>query len=194
MSKKTVPDNVVKFLHKASRLYGAYKEKEFCGEMFSQCSEAVTDSPIEQLFFVAIHAMAESVFCPLNQEAIFHPFADPVLRNGVYMSQQQQIGKYRVDFSLKQIGVGPDDIYRPIVIELDGHDFHDRDKAQRSYEKARDRYLVKQGYRVLHYTGSDIVADPFKAAFEALEMIGAMIGCCGPDDYNAKDPLGLIYR
>ena len=77
---------------------------------------------------------------------------------------------------------------RPLVVELDGHAFHDKDKRQRSYEKARDRYLVQQGLRVLHFTGSDVVADPHKVAYEVLEMLGVYSGSFRK--YNPADPLG----
>jgi very-short-patch-repair endonuclease len=74
-------------------------------------------------------------------------------------------------------------------VYLDGHDFHYKDKRQRSYEKARDREMVRAGYRVLHYTGSDVVADPLKVAYEALEFVGAFVGS-GREGYNKEDPLG----
>jgi len=56
-------------------------------------------------------------------------------------------------------------------VECDGHEFHDKDKKQRSYEKARDRYLQKEGYAVLHFTGSDIVSSPVFAATEVVSFL-----------------------
>jgi very-short-patch-repair endonuclease len=109
------------------------------------------------------------------------------LTHGIYIHPQDQVEKYRVDFVIYQHGIGPDEIFGPVIVELDGHDFHDKDKHQRSYEKARDRFLVKKGYRVLHFTGSDVVADPFKVAYEALEMVGCFSLRNG---YNKNDPLG----
>jgi hypothetical protein len=41
---------------------------------------------------------------------------------------------------LSQIGIGPDEHLRPIVVELDGNAFHHKHKKQRAYEKARDRF------------------------------------------------------
>ena len=110
---------------------------------------------------------------------------------GLYITPQAKIGTYRVDFLIEARCLGRSgDVYAPVIVELDGHDFHDKDKRQRSYEKARDRFLVKRGYRILHFTGSDVVADPFKVAYEALEMVGVFAGS-GADGYDPKNPIGI---
>lgn len=75
-----------------------------------------------------------------------------------------QIDNYRVDFLLKKVGG------KPLVVELDGHDFHETDEKQRRYEKTRDRYLVSNGYQVIHYTGKEVTDDPFKPAIECLSL------------------------
>jgi very-short-patch-repair endonuclease len=49
--------------------------------------------------------------------------------------------------------------------------------------------LVKQGYRVLHFTGSEVVANPHKVAFEALEMLGVYSGSFR--EFDPADPLGM---
>ena len=48
--------------------------------------------------------------------------------------------------------------------------------------------LAEQGFRVLHFTGSEVVADPHKVAYEALEMLGVYSGSCRK--YDPMDPLG----
>lgn len=60
---------------------------------------------------------------------------------------------------------------RNLIVELDGHEFHDKNKNQRAYEKSRDRYLVRQGYKIFHYTGSELVADPKKVASEVMREV-----------------------
>jgi very-short-patch-repair endonuclease len=182
---KTVTD----FIDKAATLYGQMQEERFNIEMWNNCVDMpIAGSPIEQLFWVAAHVLVESEFEKLNPEAIDGPNG-PILPRGIYLDQQSQIGKYRVDFRLEQRGLAPDGVYTPVIVELDGHDFHDKDKRQRSYEKARDRFLVKSNFRVLHFTGSDVVADPFKVAYEALEMVGLFAGV--REAYDKNDPLGM---
>jgi hypothetical protein len=47
-----------------------------------------------------------------------------------------------------------------LVVEVDGHDFHDRTKRQASYDRKRDRELTLNGYPVIRFTGSDVYNDP----------------------------------
>jgi very-short-patch-repair endonuclease len=59
-----------------------------------------------------------------------------------------------------------------MVIECDGHDFHERTKQQASRDRERDRNLQSFGFLVFRYTGRDIWSDVFSCASEA---IGALI-------------------
>jgi very-short-patch-repair endonuclease len=146
------------------------------------------ESPIEQMFWIACNALCESVSETVNPEPYQNEDGEMLMGRGIFILPQHLVGNYRVDFLLSQNGISPSEFLSPVLVELDGHDFHDKDKRQRSYEKARDRFLVKSGFRVLHFTGSDVFADPFKTAYEALDMIG--IGLLGLDKYNPADPLG----
>ena len=76
---------------------------------------------------------------------------------------QKKIGRYRVD-CLIQINIGK--TTRSVVLEFDGHDFHERTKAQAQKDKARDRWLAASEYTVLRFTGSEIWAHPEKCAEE----------------------------
>jgi len=183
-------ENVLAFLEHAAALHGQSEANKFASELYSQCIDAPIASPIEQLFLVAFHALANASHHPVNPEFVYDKAGNPTLPFGIYITPQCRIGPYRADFEVSQVQVGPDDVLTPVIVELDGHDFHDKNKKQRSYEKARDRHLVKAGYRVVHYTGSDVVADPFAVAWEVLEMIGAFVGS-GQWEYNPADPLGL---
>jgi very-short-patch-repair endonuclease len=65
---------------------------------------------------------------------------------------QEQIGPYRVDFLLipkhgKKAG---------IVIECDGEAFHNSEAAKMS-DRERDEYLKEHGYKVMRFTGSEIM-------------------------------------
>jgi very-short-patch-repair endonuclease len=58
-----------------------------------------------------------------------------------------------------------------MLLEADGHNFHDRSKKQASRDRARDRELKKLGYEVFRYTGSDIWNDPLACATEAISVM-----------------------
>ena len=77
---------------------------------------------------------------------------------------------YRPDFALvmnakeRQTGV---------LIECDGHDFHERTKEQAQRDKARDRDLQALGYAVARFTGSEIYRNPAACARQALDLLDA---------------------
>jgi very-short-patch-repair endonuclease len=58
-----------------------------------------------------------------------------------------------------------------LVIECDGHDFHDRTKVQASRDRARDRTLQSLGFQVFRYTGADIWRDVMACATEVLDAL-----------------------
>lgn len=181
---RKIAENVSDFLSETSKIVGRIAADRFSQDAFSRCVD-LTESPIEDLFLIAClaYCYAEGVEVSPGPECVT---CDRSLKRGIYIQPQLKVDRYRVDFAISQVGLGPDH-FSPVVVELDGHAFHDKDKRQRSYEKARDRELTRSGYRVLHFTGSDIVADPFKAAHEVLSML-----CVFADrlPYDASNPLG----
>jgi very-short-patch-repair endonuclease len=78
---------------------------------------------------------------------------------GAYICPQMRIGQYRVDFAILIICTQGE---LRVVVECDGHDFHEKTKEQAAGDKARDRYLNDQGYRVLRFTGSEIWNKPIE--------------------------------
>lgn len=85
---------------------------------------------------------------------------------GICVEPQMKIGKYRVDFLVTFLR----DKKRKIIIECDGHDFHEKTKEQAKHDKERDRYFTAEGYEIYHYTGSEIYND-FDEIEDQLENI-----------------------
>lgn len=54
-----------------------------------------------------------------------------------------------------------------IAIELDGHDFHERTKEQVAERNERDRDLQADGWVVLHFSGSEVNAEPRECVMKA---------------------------
>lgn len=80
------------------------------------------------------------------------------------LSSQDQIGPYRVDFLLlvsQRVKV---------VFEIDGQDYHSS-PAQRNHDSQRDRWLMRQGYQVIRFTGSQVYNDSAGCAREAVELV-----------------------
>lgn len=93
------------------------------------------------------------------------------------VTAQAQLGKYRVDFLIESPKFeGPG-----IIIECDGHDFHERTPQQAARDRKRDRDLQRDGYLVLRFTGSEI-----HSSFQnvAAEIIAAVAGKRRKADVN----------
>lgn len=83
---------------------------------------------------------------------------------------QQRVGDYRVDFVVAYAFFGAE---LDLVVECDGHEFHERTKHQAARDKRRDRFLTAQGYRILRFTGAEIHASAAKCAADVIEMVMA---------------------
>lgn len=88
---------------------------------------------------------------------------------------QFKVGQFRTDFLVTlecRFGYDPDDRESSsVIVECDGHHFHERTKEQAKRDRARDRKLQLLGHQVLHFTGSEIWADPLKCADEIYEHL-----------------------
>lgn len=82
---------------------------------------------------------------------------------------QHELGPYRVDFAI--LIDWPHGHKTRLAIECDGHDFHERTKAQARRDKKRDRDLMIMGWRVVHFTGSEI----HNSLCECLESLEAIL-------------------
>jgi len=69
---------------------------------------------------------------------------------------------YRLDFAVWQTDehLPNGQAMLPLAIELDGHDFHERTKSQVERRNRRDRDLMANGWRVIHFAGSEFHRDP----------------------------------
>jgi very-short-patch-repair endonuclease len=74
----------------------------------------------------------------------------------------RSIGSYRPDF-VASIACG--DYSCSVIVECDGHEFHDRTKDQVSKDKARDRQLLAFA-PTMRFSGSDIYRDAYQCWVE----------------------------
>lgn len=190
MDSRKIEKNVSAFLDSAAEIYSKIRRNQFSDRVYCELLESGIQSPIEDIFYIACNVWCASEHVELNPPPYVGDNLIADYPCGIYVEPQVKIGPYRVDFLIYQRGIGPDSHFGPVIVELDGHNFHDKDKKQRSYEKARDRYFVKSGHRVLHYTGADIVSDPFKVAHECLCMVG-LDSLMGRNEYVKENPFGI---
>lgn len=125
-----------------------------------------TESPIEAAF-----ACAFVLWGRINSGDVgmFSPGWEPSTGNSLpnptewILAFQRQVGSYRVDFIA---GANP---LRPtcqVIVECDGHNFHERTKEQAARDRARDRDLQTRGFKVFRFTGAEIYRDAFRCAAE----------------------------
>lgn len=89
------------------------------------------------------------------------------LGDPISIEPQVTVGPYRVDFMVScQFG---SETLR-IAVECDGHEFHEKTKAQASRDKRRDRAIQRNGCRVFRFTGSDIFNDAHGCAREVISL------------------------
>lgn len=82
------------------------------------------------------------------------------------VTPQAPVLTYRADFLVENA-------HGRIVVECDGHDFHERTKAQASHDRRRDRRMQAAGFVVMRFTGSDIHRDAERCAREVWECLAA---------------------
>ena len=117
------------------------------------------ESPIEQIFKTAFDLYMQL----LNKEYIF-------LFSQVTIKVEKK--KYIVDFYFEQDQyVNRFDTDKKIIIECDGHEFHQKTKEQVERDNTRMRDLQKQGYEVIRFSGTEIWHRPYKCASDILNII-----------------------
>lgn len=122
-----------------------------------------SSSPLKAAYEACLDSVIESATVGLDFDMCYSPAMTPIeeiawftlrrmLADGRIKSfqSQKQIGRYRVDFLIE------DEKGKTIVVECDGHDFHERTKDQAQCDKKRDRELQSEGYKVYRFTGSEI--------------------------------------
>ena len=94
-----------------------------------------------------------------------------------FIEKQVQVAGWRVDFVLHYPSAdgGYDEngypVLKRLIVECDGHDFHERTKEQAARDRARDRVAQLEGLPILRFTGSEIWNDPSGCADEILEFM-----------------------
>jgi very-short-patch-repair endonuclease len=138
--------------------------------LWYQNAHATELTPIERLFRLALKIREHVDFCTAVDPAPqwfeeMRTLSDPDFS---YVVTQAPIPgtKYRADFLFTSISGG----MRKVVVECDGHDFHERTKEQAERDRKRERRLVELGYTVIRFTGREIWRDPLKCADEAINI------------------------
>lgn len=166
---KRIFDNYMALPDRAKELYMAFHDK--CvelrnGSVVDSLDDELVwineecESPIEKIMMLAL-VIHKKVYA--NKSIIYE--IDP----------QIDIDNYRVDCRIRaMLLVGIRDcreIDKEIIVECDGHEFHEKTKEQVIKNNNRDYDLKTKGYEVLHFSGSEIFNTPMKCAEKVFEYI-----------------------
>lgn len=132
-------------------------------------------SPIEQDFLVALWALGAisgrvDVFVCGSPELLAAKARET--RNAL-ICPQMPVSRMHVDFLIALPTLIGDQGY--LVVECDGHEFHEKTKEQAVRDKRRDRVLAAEGMRVIRYAGSEVFADPVGCALNTHEIMASMM-------------------
>jgi very-short-patch-repair endonuclease len=112
-------------------------------------------SPVEQIFLM------EWRFLEIDQ------------KHAVTIRPQTQLtiasAVYRIDFAVSWPGQK-----HKLAIEIDGHEFHEKTKAQAARDRARERSIIREGYTIMRFTGSEVFSNPRKCVNEVAELIAQL--------------------
>jgi hypothetical protein len=153
------------------------------------------DSPIEHLFYAALQTVAQREHRTIVGISRFGKGALPngrdysleKARDGerafgrpdhtAYIEKQVQVAGWRVDFVLHYplYRLGRDDSgdirLTRLIVECDGHAFHERTKDQAARDRSRDRLAQYEGLPIFRFTGAEIWNDPAECADEVLAFM-----------------------
>lgn len=117
------------------------------------------ESPIEQIFKTAFDLYIDL----LEKEHIF-----------LFSQMPIKIGnkRYVADFYFEQDQyVNKFDTNKKIIIECDGHEFHQKTKEQVKRDNEREYALKMAGYEIIRFSGSQIYNEPFKCVEDTYNYI-----------------------
>jgi len=138
--------------------------------------EPLGETPIEQLLYAALYTlirlegseyMLMRVAKTEDEEASAKQ--DPALLAvpSLIVRSQAQLDGWRVDFLVHAYDFarhGGRKGWKPLIVECDGHDFHERTKQQAERDRSRDRAFQLRDFGVMRFTGAEIYRDPWACA------------------------------
>jgi very-short-patch-repair endonuclease len=136
----------------------------------------IVDSPVEMVLGTALFerfsTLYQSWWCRVYSDSEYRKsLNEKTLNEGSLIAIVPQFNINavgRVDFAIFLPRLQPGSPL--VVIECDGHEFHERTPEQASKDKRRDRSLTAMGIPVFRFTGADILRDAKNVAYEVADL------------------------
>ena len=165
---------------------GVYQLKKGCQDLLDEIERTESKGDITKLKALYFHGQTKfnnyltdrilyfninDNFCESSIERLFLEAFDAIRTKNIHtmydywLNPQVEIGNYRVDFEL----INHKD--KKIIVECDGHEFHQKSKQQVEKDNQRERDLKKLGYEVVRFSGSEIFKDAEKCVEDLLDIL-----------------------
>lgn len=119
---------------------------------------SLCESPIEKLFLIEWHYQNDNFY-----------FGGDLIDYTI--TPQYKIDNYRVDFMIcfNDKSVNPyDNKDNCLIVELDSYLWHGSDPEQFTKEKARERDITKEGYKLMRFSGREVYRDVERCVRESM--------------------------
>lgn len=128
-------------------------------------------SPIEKIFFLSFNLVSTIRDKELPKNYV-------VLSVYPQYEIETKDKKFIVDFN---VFLECEDCYKELIVECDGHDFHEKTKKQVAHDNEREYAIKMSGYDILRFSGSQIYNNPFKVANDVFDYLLKMkeVECSG---------------
>lgn len=163
------------------RIYRSICE-EVSAELEWMPDELPGKSPIEKALITALVAKTrwgsveyEGVLIPKDDEHREKLLASERSYGNLIVQSQAIVAGWRVDF-LVFAYAWREERWRKLIVECDGHDFHERTKEQAARDRLRDREAQAQGLTVFRFTGSQIYRDAWGCVGEIIDWAARGLG------------------
>ena len=161
--------NIKTFAAKCADFIGQYRAGRFQKDVITECTEfgdgkRTMQSPIEHILYIALKTVIEVESIP------WYSMDREKGNIGILVLPQPNIAGHYVDFYIGYFAKDSKDS-ATVIVECDGHDFHEKDKKQAAADKRRDREIQDAGYVVRRYAGSEVFSDPLKVACEIVNIV-----------------------
>lgn len=157
----------------------AEQAREWIDDLIDQ--NDASGSPIEEIFRVALFMACRFGMTEIDNLR-FAGSDDEVKKyqtigdhqTELIVQDQRQVAGWRVDFVVHYYDGGYPNrppAWARLIVECDGHDFHERTKEQAARDRSRDRRAQIDGIPILRFTGSEIWRDPWGCAMQIIEWV-----------------------
>lgn len=141
--------------------------EELCAQSTAECAPLV-DSEIELMLLAVFHMVDRFGLMKVHVGSEFPTEG----KRHLLITPQFPWNGFRIDFRFEVFEAPA----KPLFVECDGHDFHERTKEQAERDRSKDRAIQAAGIPILRFTGREIWRDPSAVGAEILQFIFASCG------------------